>query len=279
MLLDAAAAAKTHLGGLKMVIGGSELHKSLTKQALAAGIDVFASYGMSETGPLVAVAQVMTKDLGGDAEREVDLRVRAGITAPLVDARVVGQDMKELPRDGQTTGELVLRSPWLTQGYVDNPEASEGLWAGGYLHTGDIAVIAPDGSIRIVDRIKDVIKTGGEWVSSLQIEELIGQYPGVKEAAVIGIPDEKWGERPFALVVMDGDHASRGLEADIKAHLQAFAARGVISKYGIPERIQLVDGLPKTSVGKIDKKVLRQTYRQVAPLTLPDSAHANPPSR
>jgi len=264
MLLDAAAAAKTHLGGLKMVVGGSELHKALAKQALAAGIDVYASYGMSETGPIIAVAQVMTKDLGGDPEREVDLRVRAGITAPLVDARIVGQDMKDLPHDGETAGELVLRSPWLTQGYVDNPEASEALWAGGYLHTGDIAVVTPDGSIRITDRMKDVIKSGGEWVSSLQIEELIGQYPGVKEAAVIGIPDEKWGERPFALVVKDSDHASRVLEADIKAHLQAFAARGVISKYGIPEKIQFVDGLAKTSVGKVDKRVLRQTYRQVA---------------
>ena len=91
--------------------------------------------------------------------------------------------MKALPHDGETAGELVLRSPWLTQGYVDNPEASEALWAGGYLHTGDIAVISPDGYIRITDRIKDVIKSGGEWVSSEQIEDLIEQYPGVKEAA------------------------------------------------------------------------------------------------
>src|SRR5215470_6650148 len=205
MLLNAAAAAKTHFGGLKMLIGGSELSKTLAQQALAAGINVFAGYGMSETGPIVAVAQVMTKDRGGDPEREVDIRVRAGMTAPLVDARVVGQDMKDLPRDGETAGELVLRSPWLTQGYVDSPEASEALWASGYLHTGDIAVVTPDGSIRITDRMKDVIKSGGEWVSSLQIEELIGQYPGVKEAAVIGIPDEKWGERPFAAVVTDSD--------------------------------------------------------------------------
>jgi fatty-acyl-CoA synthase len=260
MLLNAAAAAKTHLGGLKMIIGGSQLHTALAKQALAAGIDVFAGYGMSETGPLVAVAQVMTKDLGGDAEREVDLRVRVGITAPLVDARIVGQDMKDLPHDGESAGELLLRSPWLTQGYFNNPEASETVWAGGYLHTGDIAVVTPDGAIRITDRMKDVIKTGGEWISSLQIEELIGQYPGVKEAAVIGIPDEKWGERPIAFVVADTDHAGRVHEADIKVHLQAFAARGVIPKFGIPEKIEFVDHLAKTSVGKIDKKVLRQTY-------------------
>lgn len=263
MLLSAAAAAKAHLGELKMVIGGSELHKALAKQAVAAGIDVCAGFGMSETGPIVAAAQVMTKDLG-DPERELDIRVRAGITAPLVEARIVGQDMKDLPHDGETAGELVLRSPWLTQGYVDNAEASEALWGGGYLHTGDIAVITPDGYIRITDRMKDVIKSGGEWVSSEQIEDLIEQYPGVKEAAVIGIPDKKWGERPLALVVKDTDHASRLRETDIKAHLEAFANRGLISKYGIPETIQFVDHLAKTSVGKVDKKGLRETYGQLA---------------
>ena len=259
MLLSAAAAAKAHLGELKMVIGGSELHRALAKQAVAAGIDVCAGFGMSETGPIVAAAQVMTKDLG-NPERELDIRVRAGITAPLVEARIVGQDMKDLPHDGEAAGELVLRSPWLTQGYVDNPEASEALWAGGYLHTGDIAVITPDGYIKITDRMKDVIKSGGEWVSSEQIEDLIEQYPGVKEAAVIGIPDKKWGERPLALVVKDTDHASRLREIDIKAHLEAFATRGLISKYGIPETIQFVDHLAKTSLGKVDKKGLRETY-------------------
>jgi fatty-acyl-CoA synthase len=263
MLLNAAASAKVHLGGLKMVIGGSELHKALAKQALAAGIDVCAGFGMSETGPIVAAAQVRTQDLG-DPERELDIRVRAGITAPLVEARIVGRDMKDLPHDGETVGELVLRSPWLTQGYVDNPEASEALWAGGYLHTGDIAVISPDGYIRITDRMKDVIKTGGEWVSSEQIEDLIEQYPGVKEAAVIGIPDKKWGERPLALVVKDTAHAGHLQEADIKAHLEAFASRGSISKYAVPEKIQFVEHLAKTSVGKIDKKGLRETYAQLA---------------
>jgi fatty-acyl-CoA synthase len=172
--------------------------------------------------------------------------------------------MKDLPHDGESAGELVLRSPWLTQGYVGNPEASEALWAGGYLHTGDIAVITPDGSIRITDRMKDVIKSGGEWISSLQIEDLIEQLPGVKEAAVIGIPDEKWGERPFALVVKDTGYAARLQEADIAAHLQASAGQGVISKFGIPQKIQFVDCLEKTSVGKIDKKILRETYRQAA---------------
>jgi fatty-acyl-CoA synthase len=263
MLLDAAATTKARLNGLKMLIGGSELHKALAKQALSAGIDVFAGYGMSETGPVVATAQVMTKDID-DPARELDVRVCAGITAPLVEARIVGQDMNDLPHDGESAGELVLRSPWLTQGYVDNPEAAETLWASGYLHTGDIAAITPDGYIRITDRMKDVIKTGGEWVSSEQIEDLIERYPGVKEAAVIGVPDKKWGERPLALVVEDTDHTSRLREADIKTHLEAFVRQGFISKYGIPEKIQFVDHLAKTSVGKIDKKGLRETYAQLA---------------
>jgi fatty-acyl-CoA synthase len=260
MLLGAAAAAKTDLAGLKMVIGGSALPKALAKQALAAGIDIYAGYGMSETGPIACVAHVRSADLGGDPEREVEIRTRAGMTAPLVDLRVVDPDMKDVPNDGKTAGEVVLRSPWLTQGYFDNPEGSEELWAGGYLHTSDIAVLTPDGYVQITDRIKDVIKTGGEWVSSLQIEDLITQCPGVAEAAVIGVKDDRWGERPMALVVKDAKSANGLTDTDIKAHLKAFADKGVISKYGIPEKILFVEKLAKTSVGKINKKELREKY-------------------
>ncbi len=201
MLLNAAAAAKVDLHGLKMVIGGSALPKALAKQALAAGIDIFAGYGMSETGPLAAVSHVSSRDLSGDPDGEVEFRTRAGIAGPLVDLRIVDPDMKDIPHDGKSAGEIVLRAPWLTQGYYNNPEGSEQLWAGGYLHTSDIAVISPGGHVHITDRIKDVIKTGGEWVSSLQIEDLISQCAGVAEAAVIGVKDDKWGERPLALVV------------------------------------------------------------------------------
>jgi fatty-acyl-CoA synthase len=260
MLLGAAAAAKTDLTGLKMVIGGSALPKALAKQALAAGIDIYAGYGMSETGPIACIAHVRSADLGGDPEREVEIRTRAGMTAPLVDLRVVDPDMKDVPNDGKTAGEIVLRSPWLTQGYFDNPEGSEELWAGGYLHTSDIAVLTPDGYVQITDRIKDVIKTGGEWVSSLQIEDLITQCPGVAEAAVIGVKDDRWGERPMALVVKDTKSANGLTDTDIKAHLKAFADKGVISKYGIPEKILFVETLAKTSVGKINKKELREKY-------------------
>ena len=258
MLLNVAAAEKVDLAGLTMVIGGSALPKALAKQALAAGIDIFGGYGMSETGPIAAVAHVRSRDLSGDPDQEVEFRTRAGMVAPLVDLRIVDPGMNDIAHDGKSAGEIVLRSPWLTQGYFDNPESSEQLWAGGYLHTNDIAVVSPDGYVHITDRLKDVIKTGGEWVSSLQIEDLITQCPGVAEAAVIGVKDDRWGERPLALVVKSGGGALT--DEVVKSHLKRFADRGMISKYGIPEKILFVDSFPKTSVGKINKKELREQY-------------------
>ena len=260
MLLNAAAAANVDLSGLKMVIGGSALPKALAKQALAAGIDIFAGYGMSETGPLAAVSHVRSKDLSGGLDGEVEFRTKAGMAGPLVDLRIVDPDMKDVPHDGKSAGEIVLRAPWLTQGYYNNPETSEQLWAGGYLHTSDVAVVSPDGYVHITDRIKDVIKSGGEWVSSLQIEDLISQCPGVAEAAVIGVKDDKWGERPLALVVKKAGGADGLTDAAIKTHLKVFSDNGVISRYGIPERILFIDQIPKTSVGKFDKKTLRDRY-------------------
>jgi fatty-acyl-CoA synthase len=260
MLLDAAAEAKVELKGLKMVIGGSALPKALAKRALAAGLDIFAGYGMSETGPLAAVSHVRSKDLTGDPDGEVEFRARAGIAGPLVDLRIVDPDMKNVPHDGKSAGEIVMRAPWLTQGYFNNPEGSEQLWAGGYLHTSDIAVVDANGSVHITDRIKDVIKTGGEWVSSLQIEDLISQCAGVAEAAVIGVKDDKWGERPLALVVKRQSDANGVSDTAIKDHLKVFADKGLISKYGIPEKILFIDRIPKTSVGKINKKELRERY-------------------
>jgi len=260
MLLAAAKAADTDLAGLKMVIGGSELPKGLARKALALGVDVYAGYGMSESAPLLCLAQVKSADLVGDPEKVVDIRTKAGIAAPLVDIRLVDKDQNEVPHDGKTPGEIVVRSPWLTQGYVDDAEASERLWAGGYLHTDDIGVMEPDGYLRVVDRIKDVIKTGGEWVSSAQIEDLISQCKGVSEVAVIGIKDDKWGERPLALVIRDAQTGDDLSGTQIQAHLKAFADAGVISKFGIPDKILFVRALPKTSVGKFNKKELREEY-------------------
>jgi fatty-acyl-CoA synthase len=260
MLLDAAAKADVDLGGLKMVIGGSELPKALAKQAMDRGVDVFAGYGMSETGPLLSVAHLKSSDLAGDPDREVELRTRAGWACPLVDLRIVDRDMKEMQHDGETSGEIVVRAPWLTNGYFNSPEDSEQLWNGGYLHTGDIGVIAPGGDLQVIDRIKDVIKTGGEWVSSLQLEDLIARRAGVTESAVIGIKDARWGERPLALIVRDPKTTPPVSEEDIKAYVLSYSKKGEISKFAVPQKVLFVEALAKTSVGKFDKKALRARY-------------------
>src|SRR5215467_9617449 len=260
MLLSAAEQANVDLKGLRMVIGGSALPKALALKAMERGIDVYAGYGMSETGPILTVAHLKSHHLTGSPDAEVEIRTRAGLAVPLVDLRIVDPEMKEMPRDGKATGEIVARAPWLTQGYFNNPEASEQLWAGGYLHTNDIGNIGPDGYVQITDRIKDVIKTGGEWVSSLELEDIISQHGGVSDVAVIGIKDEKWGERPLALVVPNPKASAAASEENIKAHVKIYADKGVISKFGIPHKILFIEQLPKTSVGKIDKKVLRQKY-------------------
>jgi fatty-acyl-CoA synthase len=260
MLLTAAESAGVDLSGLTMVVGGSALPKALALRAMDRGIDIYAGYGMSETGPVLTLAHLKSHHLTGKPDTEVEIRTRAGLAIPLVDLRIVDPEMAKLPHDGKATGEIVARAPWLTQGYFNSPEASEQLWAGGYLHTNDIANISPDGYVQITDRINDVIKTGGEWVSSLELEDIISQCEGVFEVAVIGIRDEKWGERPLALVVLERKPNLSVTEDDIKAHMQVFADKGMIPKYGIPQKIIFVEQLPKTSVGKIDKKTLRQTY-------------------
>jgi fatty-acyl-CoA synthase len=260
MLLGAATKANVDLAGLKMVIGGSALPKALAKQAMDKGVDVFAGYGMSETGPLLTVAHLQSSDLSGDPDHEAQIRARAGRACPLVDLRIVDPDMKDAPRDGVTSGEVVVRAPWLTNGYFNNAEASEQLWAGGYLHTNDIGVIGPDGYLQITDRIKDVIKTGGEWISSLQLEDIIMHRAGIGECAVIGLRDARWGERPLALVVRDPKAALPVTADEIRSHVLAYADKGVISKFAVPEKILFVEVLAKTSVGKFDKKALRAQY-------------------
>jgi fatty-acyl-CoA synthase len=229
----------------------------MAKLLLDRGVDVCAGYGMSETGPIATVALV-TPALADGGEQELTYRCRAGRPAPLVDVQIVDADGKQLPHDGVSAGEVVMRSPWLTQGYLDNPEASAALWDGGWLHTGDIGCIDANGFLQITDRIKDVVKTGGEWVSSLDLEDIIAECPCVAEVAVIGVKDARWGERPLAIVV-----CKQGIEPDaagIQAHVMTRVESGAISKYAVPERIAFADAIPKTSVGKLDKKLLRTQY-------------------
>jgi fatty-acyl-CoA synthase len=260
MLLNTQAAKTTDLSRWKVIIGGGALPRGLAEAAVQRGIDVFTGYGMSETCPIVALAQIKPSLMDGDMNEQLRLRCKTGFAVPLVDLRIVDPDMSDVSHNGRATGEIVLRAPWLTQGYYRNPSASEDLWAGGYLHTQDMANIDGEGYVQITDRIKDVIKTGGEWISSLELESLISQHPAVSEAAVIGIKDEKWGERPLALIVLKPDSAASTSAEDIRAHLRTFSEKGVISKYAVPEAIRFIDAIDKTSVGKIDKKSLRTRF-------------------
>ncbi|MBD3826864.1 fatty acid--CoA ligase [Stenotrophomonas sp.] len=257
MLLGHAAAATTDLRRWKVVIGGAALPRALAQQALAAGIDIFGGYGMSETCPLLTLAQIDVDALT-DADEALSLRTKAGIPVPLVDLRIVDEGMHDVAHDGIATGEVVVRAPWLTQGYLHNPDASAALWAGGYLHTGDIGNIDPGGYLRVADRIKDVIKTGGEWISSLALEDIIALHPAVSEVAVIGISDTKWGERPLPLVVRRA--GSKVSEAEIIELVAARSRSGDISRYAIPDRVRFVDAIERTSVGKINKKKLRSLH-------------------
>ncbi|SEF91408.1 fatty acid--CoA ligase [Marinobacterium lutimaris] len=254
MVMQSGEAADTDFNGWQVIIGGSALTPGLAKQALESGIQPFSAYGMSETCPLMSMTRMDKNSYALPAEEQIALRTRAGLPSDLVDIQIWTPEGKVLANDGKSAGELVVRAPWLTQSYLNEPEKGAELWQGGWLHTGDIACIHPDGCIEIKDRIKDVIKTGGEWISSLEIERLISQHEDVAAVTVVGVPDERWGERPFAMIVPRREQ----LEAEsIQQHLQRFVDDGTINKWAIPKAIQLVDDIPKTSVGKIDKKRIR----------------------
>ena len=255
MVMNAPSAQGQDFGGLKMIIGGSALNRSLYDAAKARGIQLTAAYGMSETCPLISCGHINDELMAGSEDERTTYRIKAGVPVPLVEAAIMSADGTLLPADGETQGELVLRAPWLTQGYYREPEKGAELWEHGWLHTGDVATIDDFGFIDIRDRIKDVIKTGGEWISSLALEDLISRHPAVREVAVVGVVDPQWGERPFALLVLRDGHSldAKGL----KEHLKPFVDQGNINKWAIPSQIALVTEVPKTSVGKLDKKRIR----------------------
>ena len=255
MVLNAKAAQDVDFTGWNIIIGGSSLNRSLYQAAKAKGIQLNAAYGMSETGPLISVAHLNDEMMAGGEDERIAYRIKAGAPGVLVEAAIVDDEGNFLPSDGETQGELVLRAPWLTQGYYLEPEKGAELWKGGWLHTGDVATLDSMGGIDIRDRIKDVIKTGGEWVSSLELEDLCSRHPGVREVAVVGVADPQWGERPFALLVVREGHV---IDAKaLKEHLRPFVDQGHINKWAIPSQIALVTEIPKTSVGKLDKKRIR----------------------
>ena len=251
MILGAPGSADADLSRWKVIIGGSALPEGLARAAMARGIDVHAAYGMSETCPIMTVADMVATQGSGDT---TSIRVATGKAAPMVQLRIVDPDMADVPHDGKSTGEVVARAPWLTQSYLRNEAGTAALWAGGWLHTGDVGAMSADGTLRITDRLKDVIKSGGEWISSLELESIISVVPGVLEAAAVGIPDARWGERPVVWVVV-----KEGSDVEGAAHaaVSHAIAEGKLSKWAAPERVMTVPAIPKTSVGKIDKKAIR----------------------
>lgn len=256
MILSSEQAKAIDLSGWQVLIGGSALTAGLARAALARGIQIYTGYGMSETCPILSTTWMPLNAADSSEEEQVAVRIKTGCPVPLVNMRIIDERGRFLPHDGESMGEVVVRTPWLTQGYLHDPEQSDVLWENGWMHTGDVGTIDASYTLQIRDRIKDVIKTGGEWISSLDIENLISQHPAVELAAVVGLPDNEWGERPHALVTvragMAVDHAA------IVSHMQRFVEQGLIEKWAIPDSVQVVDEIPRTSVGKIDKKVIRE---------------------
>ncbi len=257
MIVGAPAVKQFDLSRWKVVIGGARLPKGLALETTKLGIKVYAGYGMSETCPVLTIANLKPYMEAWEPEKQLDYQIKTGHVTPLVQLKILNAIGQEVAHDGKESGEIVVRAPWCTQGYYKEPEKSEELWAGGWMHTGDVAHIDEHNFVQIVDRLKDVIKSGGEWIVSLELENLLSLHEGVRDAAVIGIPHERWGERPLAIIVPTDDYKGRLTPEMLREHLGRYVTEGVITNWAIPDEFAIIDELPKTSVGKIDKKVLR----------------------
>ena len=262
MVIGNPATKSLDFSNWKVVIGGSALSSGLASAAMKRGIKVMTGYGMSETAPILTLAVLKPGKENASFEEKLNIVTKTGFPEPLVKMKIVNENMEELPRGKKHVGEIVVRTPWLTKGYYKGDEISKNLWQGGWLHTGDIAYRDEDGYFVITDRLKDVIKTGGEWVSSLEIENLISQCSCIDQVAVIGVPDEKWGERPVAFVVNKKEMEIDSSFKTCKNSLMTFVDAGKIEKWAIPDKFIVLDDIPKTSVGKIDKKILRIIYAE-----------------
>jgi fatty-acyl-CoA synthase len=261
MLTSSPGARKFDLSRWKVIIGGSSLSKGLAKAARGMGITVYTGYGMSETCPVISLALPKPHMMDWEEDDILDIIVKTGLPLPLVEIQIMDAEDKPLPHDGLSTGEVVFRAPWLTRSYFKSPDKTEELWRNGWLHSGDVGYIDPEGYLQVTDRIKDVIKTGGEWVSSLHLENLLSQHPAVLESAAIAVPDERWGERPLMLVALRPEFQGKVSPEDLKTYMEAKAREGKLPRYGVPDRYEIVDSIPKTSVGKLNKKSIRKLYR------------------
>jgi len=238
--------------------GGSAVPKALSEgYRKTTGLPILQAWGMTETSPLAAVCNIKSTLDDLDDEAKADLRTTVGLISPAVDFRITEPDTgEEIPWDGETSGELQVRGPWVARTYYNDDRAPESFTDDGWLKTGDVATANPEGYIRLVDRTKDLIKSGGEWISSVELENEIMAHPDVVEAAVIGVASTRWGERAMACVV-----PAEGTDLTADEVLEWLEGRVV--KWWLPDRVEFIEEVPKTSVGKFSKKTLRDRFADV----------------
>ncbi|GAB2830894.1 long-chain fatty acid--CoA ligase [Streptomyces chlorus] len=246
----------------QVTIGGSACPPSLMEAFDALGMRVCHAWGMTETSPLGTIARPPAHAVGTD--KEFAYRLTQGRFPAGVEARLTGPGGERLPWDGESAGELEVRGPWIAGAYYNGTDAeplcpADKFSEDGWLKTGDVGTISPDGFLTLTDRAKDVIKSGGEWISSVELENALMSHPDIAEAAVVAVPDDKWGERPLATVVL-----KEGSTADFTTLREFLVGEGRIAKWQLPERWTVIEAVPKTSVGKFDKKVLRRQYAEGA---------------
>jgi fatty-acyl-CoA synthase len=221
------------------------------------GAEIIHAYGATETTPLVTINRIKPWLEGTVTDEEKwDSKRKQGYCVVGLDLKVVDAMDKEVPADGQTAGEVLIRGPWITGSYYNSPGSEAQFTDDGYWRSGDAGTIDTEGYIKITDRVKDVIKSGGEWISSVDMENEIVSHPAVLEAAVVGVPHPKWQERPVALVVLRPEHKGKVTDDDIREHLSK-----KFSKWQLPDKVLFIDVIPKTSVGKINKKVIREEQK------------------
>jgi fatty-acyl-CoA synthase len=239
-----------------MVVGGSAAPRSLIEAyQKKLGLKILHAWGMTETSPLGTTCNLKREMLEWPEDQQYAVRAKQGIPSPGIELRAVDENGKEIVWDGKAFGELQVRGPWVVGSYYNDPRSTDA-FANGWFRTGDVVSIDPEGYIQIVDRTKDLVKSGGEWISTVDLESALMGHPSVLEAAVIAVPHPKWQERPLALVV-----PRPNTQPPAKEELYQFLSKD-FSKWQLPDDIVFVEAIPKTTVGKFDKKVIREQYKE-----------------
>jgi fatty-acyl-CoA synthase len=237
------------------IVGGSAAPRAMIKWFDERDVELLHAWGMTEMSPIGSVAHLKAGLEDEPYEEQLKRRTKQGLFVPGLEFRVVDDDGNEVPWNGEDFGELLVRGPSVTTEYFKRPDANEEDFEDGWLRTGDIVTVDEDGYIKIVDRAKDVIKSGGEWISSVELENSIMAHDDVSEAAVVGVPHEKWQERPIAFVVPVEGADEEELREGIYAML-----REEYPKWWLPDAVEFIDAVPKTATGKFSKKDLREEY-------------------